>query len=279
LVIVGSFVLLSNGANAQNCSQVLKEIALNDPEHLIAHSIHSLTLNMIRHYFNPDATEENGIPTVNLNRSEPNHLNDNAVFVNLTNSMDNYGPFFALDMILSNMDDKLYGIMNANVLDRIAHAMHMHNMWEHASKSYKELVENPPKSGECSCLIEAYMEDIMKNLLTIAKLIRIPDTFQAHAAGKKRNRRMRRSHSRYVGRYVGQYVGKPAKSKKGRRGRGGLDKDEEEEDPSSNLYDTAITNEAKWNTWKNIMKEPYEGYTEDIGRDMAYFMYCHFNPV
>ena len=51
--------------------------------------------------------------------------------------MDNYGPFFALDMILSNMDDKLYGIMNANVLDRIAHAMHMHNMWEHASKSYK----------------------------------------------------------------------------------------------------------------------------------------------
>jgi len=27
------------------------------------------------------------------------------------------------------------------------------------------------------------------------------------------------------------------------------------------------------------MKEPYEGYTEDIGRDMAYFMYCHFNPV
>ena len=51
--------------------------------------------------------------------------------------MDNYGPFFALDMILSNMDDKFYGIMNANILDRIAHAMHMHNMWEHASKSYK----------------------------------------------------------------------------------------------------------------------------------------------
>ena len=52
-------------------------------------------------------------------------------------SMDDYGPFFSLDLILSNMDDSVYGIKNTNIMDRIAHAMHMHHMWEHASKMYK----------------------------------------------------------------------------------------------------------------------------------------------
>ena len=30
---------------------------------MIAHSVHSLTLEDIRHFFDADATEENGIPT------------------------------------------------------------------------------------------------------------------------------------------------------------------------------------------------------------------------
>jgi len=246
---------------------------------MIAHSIHSLPLNMIRHYFNPNATEENGIPTVNLNRSEPNHLNDNAVFINLTNSMDNYGPFFALDMILSNMDDKFYGIMNANILDRIAHAMHMHNMWEHASKSYKELVENPPISGECACLMEAYMEDIMKSLLTIAKLIRTPNIMAA--AGKKGNRKNSRKLSyNYAGIiYLGVYAGRIRSISQGGGGGRGRSATQQDEDPSRDLYDNNITDEATWNTWKHIMKEPFEGYAKEVGRDMAYFMYCHFNPV
>merc|ERR1711962_63757 len=109
-----------------------------DPGQMVAHGIHSLSLNMLRHYFEPLAGVDNGIPTVNLNRSEENNLNENAVFVNLTNSHP-YPPFFALDHILSHMDDEHYGIKNANPLDEIGHAMHMHSIWERASELYKKI--------------------------------------------------------------------------------------------------------------------------------------------
>jgi len=270
LILAGFIVLMHGEASAQNCSQILGTIALTDPEHMIAHSIHSLTLNMIRVYFNPNATAENGIPTVNLNRSEQNHLHENAVFVNLTNSMDDYGPFFSLDLILSNMDDTDYGIKNSNVLDRIAHAMHMHHMWEHASKMYKDLVENPPESATCTCLMDTHKEAIMKNLLTIAKLIRIPDIMGAAGKGKN-NRRAQKYIYLGVYHYLGEYVGVFSKASRGRKSI--------EEDPSKKLYNNTIENEASWNVWKNIMKEPYKGYTEDVARDMAYFMFCHFMAV
>jgi len=277
LTTLGVIVLLACGASAQNCSQVLDAIDLIDPEHMIAHSIHSLTLNMIRHYFYPNATENNGIPTVNLNRSEPNHLHENAVLVNLTSSIDNYGPFFSLDMILSNMDDKMFGIKNSNILDRIAHAMHMQNMWEHASKSYKELVENPPEESKtCSCLMDTYKEGIFKKLLSTAKLIRIPDIMAAAGGRGSRNQRGR-SYQSY-GRFR-KNKGKRSRTigSQGNAGHGNSKMPTAEDDPSTDLYDNKITSEETWNAWKNIMKEPTEGYSKNVARDMALFMYCHFN--
>ena len=52
-------------------------------------------------------------------------------------SIDDYGPFFALDVILTHMDDENFGIKNTNTLDRIAHDIHMHHMWEQAAHLYK----------------------------------------------------------------------------------------------------------------------------------------------
>ena len=50
------------------CFKVLEPLGLKDAEALAAHGSHSLTLNMIQYFFNPEAAEDNGIPTVNLNR-------------------------------------------------------------------------------------------------------------------------------------------------------------------------------------------------------------------
>ena len=55
----------------------------------------------------------------------------------MLSSIDDYGPFFSLDVILSHMDDENYGIKNTNTLDRIAHGIHMHHMWEQAALLYK----------------------------------------------------------------------------------------------------------------------------------------------
>jgi len=260
LFTVGLIVLVFGGSHAKDCSQLLDTLHLADPAHTIGHSIHSLTLNMIRHYFYPNATENNGIPTVNLNRSEENHLNDNAIFVNLTNSMDNYGPFFSIDMILSNMDNKMYGTKNANILDRIAHAMHMQKIWEHASKFYKEILTNPPEKKTCTCLIDTYQEDILKKVLIFAKLIRIPEIMAA--AGGMRTRSWT---YRYRYRFSWSWRLKASE------GRG-------EEDPSKSLFTDSIADEKTWDDWKNGMEAPYDS-TDDVGRDMAYYMYCHFNAA
>jgi len=140
---------------------------------MVAHGIHSLTLNMVRHYFEPQAAPNNGIPTVNLNRSEENILNENAVFVNLTNSHP-YPPFFALDHILSHMDDEHYGIKHANPLDEIGHAMHMHSIWQRASELYKTVAES---NDFCNCLLETYNDSIMDHLELLAQEIRFPEQF------------------------------------------------------------------------------------------------------
>ena len=59
------------------------------------------------------------------------------IIFSISSSIDNYGPFFSLDVILSNMDDENFGIKNSNTLDRIAHAIHMNHMWEQAAQLYK----------------------------------------------------------------------------------------------------------------------------------------------
>ena len=43
---------------------------------------------------------------------------------------------FALDHVLSNMDDNLYDFKNGNALDRIAHNLHMQEVWQNAAKKY-----------------------------------------------------------------------------------------------------------------------------------------------
>merc|ERR1712107_561503 len=152
---------------------------------MVAHATHSLTLNMIRHYFYPEAGEDNGISTVNLDRADKEKdLHENAIFINLTNSID-YPPFFALDCILSNMDNRKYGIKHANFKDRIAHDLHMHHMWEVASGFYSQLVSSPPEEGVCSCLLSINQDVIKRHLQFIAMEIRNPDKLQgASKSGK-----------------------------------------------------------------------------------------------
>jgi len=262
------FILFSlESLGAQECSKVLSDLALNDPEHMIAHSTHSLTLNMIRYYFYPNATEENGIATVNLNHSDPRHLHQHAIWINVSNGLD-YGPFFALDNVLSHMDDTEYGIGNSNTLDQIAHGMHMHHMWNCASKKYKELVSSPPTNNKtCDCLINTYKDDIRTALLNIAKLIRTPDEI-----GSLRRRARRQSYH-----YSGRYIGRIKSVGRQRSKHQPVVPIERDPNRGRDLYNNNIKDEASWEAWKEIMKEPSEGYTQEVGKSLAYYMFCHFH--
>ena len=52
--------------------------------------------------------------------------------------------FFSLDQILSRMDQPDYSIKNANMLDKIAHELHMQEGWTLAGKHY-QVSENNSK--------------------------------------------------------------------------------------------------------------------------------------
>jgi len=253
-----------------------------DPGRMVAHGIHSLTLNMLRHYFEPQATSDNGIPTVNLNRSETNILNENAVFINLTNSHP-YPAFFALDHILSHMDDEEYGIKHANPLDELGHAMHMHSIWQRASELYKKVAAK--KRGRkrfCRCLLKTYNASIMDHLELLAKQIRFPEQFAnqinaareqayAKAVADKSRRILPRRPPRYGGGYCGCIrltilLGIRQVSTSGG-----------ESLKPGNLFDLSIVDEASWEAWKVYMAEPGSEFMNDLLYNLVHYIHCKLN--
>merc|ERR1719239_1559574 len=162
-------------ASAQNCSQVLAPLNLSwDFPDRAAHGIHSLTLNDIRMYFDPIAKADNGIPTVNVDRSTPNLLNENPVLLDQPTTFS-FPPLHILDVILSNMDDTEYGIKNSNIIDKIAHDLHMSEIWTSAAKYVKELYEEPLSNETCSCLISSHEPYMVRRLEFLAVEIRNPE--------------------------------------------------------------------------------------------------------
>ena len=50
----------------ESCQPIMKKHHLSGRfPGAVAHGIHSITLEDIRHYFDPEATESNGVPTLN----------------------------------------------------------------------------------------------------------------------------------------------------------------------------------------------------------------------
>ena len=57
----------------------------------VAHGIHSITLEDIQHYFKPDATEDNRVPTLNYDAASKQPLLRNAPLYGYDKSFDTTG--------------------------------------------------------------------------------------------------------------------------------------------------------------------------------------------
>merc|ERR1712106_106712 len=187
--VVFTAILVSfQGMDAsKECPDVLKfkKISNQFPMY-VAHGSHSLTLNDIQAFFKPNANEKNGISIVNFNLTDDDILLQNAPLI-VSDKRFSSSALFALDHVLSHMEDNEYGIKNGNALDRVAHALHMRETWQNAAKVYKKLTKRPKKL--CSCLDQVYDEWITKSLLYIAKQIREPETMYTHSEGANNKRR------------------------------------------------------------------------------------------
>ena len=75
------------------------------------------------------------------------------------------------------MDDNMYEVKNMDGLERVAHAMHMHEMWENARPHFNNLERNPANQSVCACVVDVESNGIMEHLRLNALKIREPELF------------------------------------------------------------------------------------------------------
>jgi len=231
----------------------------------IAHGVHDLTLADLRHYFNPNANETNNIPTVNRNLSSSEPILNDAPDIGRSGRFQTMGLLVAEEVVLN--EDRDWDLHNADTLDKLLHALHMHEMWTETSRLYQNLLANPPTNPNiCPCLVDVENNGIYFHLRHIAMLIREPEL----EYNTENKRRPRGGRARYTGEIHTYTNGKVEQSKEVQRYKRAAEK-EEEEDP-------VITEVADFSKsyWVDLF-DGFAGMTDPVSSDLALFLYCMLN--
>jgi len=267
-----STVLLSLAvlAAAEDCITILGEsdlVTLDFPE-IVVHGVHSITLENIRHYFDPEAGEDNGIPVVNMNLTQPDKVLLSAPSVPLTNPFTS-PTMDTVDQVLSHMTDNDWDIRNALPLERLVHALHMLEVWETAAPHYTEWGRGPQRRKKtktlkklCPCLTDVEEIGVLGMLNSLADKMRDtriiwrygPNPSYAGGGGgflPGRQPSFFEMQMQMQIRSLGQVV------------------------PNTDKPATNLTNEAEWEIWKNNMDMTAE--RESKSQQLALFLYCKLN--
>jgi len=141
---------------------------------MVALTLHSLTLEDIRHYYKKDVTIDNGIPTVN------NDLSPNVTRVLPNAPLSGYDLRFKTvamrhtDQLLSQMDRKDWGSRHDSIVESMVHAHYMAELWERSRPHYEYFVRSPPKSKVCRCLRRIDENGVIAELELLALKIKFP---------------------------------------------------------------------------------------------------------
>jgi len=140
----------------------------------IAHGIHFLTLADLRYYFNQNANVTNNIPTINRNLSSSEPILNDAPDLGRSDRFQTMALLVAEEVVLNENRD--WDMHNADTLDKLLHALHMHEMWADTSRVYKQILASPPATTDiCPCLADVENNGIYFHLRRIALLIREPE--------------------------------------------------------------------------------------------------------
>merc|ERR1719167_1075705 len=174
LVLLGLASAASAGGGG-DCPSILEQTsALSDIfAKRIAHGIHSLTLADLRYYFNPNANETNNIPTINRNLTSSIPILNDAPDIGRSDRFKTMGLLVAEEVLLN--ENQNWDLKNADTLEKLVHALHMHEMWTETSKLYKQILDNPPASNICPCLVDVENNGIYFHMRNNALLIREPE--------------------------------------------------------------------------------------------------------
>ncbi len=128
----------------------------------VAHAIHSMTVEGL-HLFNPRANEKNTVPTVNMDRHAPVNMvpyaPEDPVGSDFTTFTMN-----TFDKILTNYGQDNDGLGQFwSPLERVAHKLHMWDVWVTVQTVFKsKVLPNPPKDDVCDCILDTESNGIYK---------------------------------------------------------------------------------------------------------------------
>ena len=134
----------------------------------VSHSIHSITVEDIQFFFEPDFPIENTIPTVNVDFLE----GEDPVIGSAPagHSAFRFPGLATFDFILSNNDKPESFLVNGmSTLEKLSHQLHMHEMWMKAAVMYKQIKTRQFDTDSiCPCLIDEQNNGIIDSLKAIA---------------------------------------------------------------------------------------------------------------
>ena len=275
------FFLLVTITEARNeCPAILKAAGLSDSfASNVAHRLHSLTVEDIRYYFKEDVSEENDIPTVNLD------LSPNAQRVLPNAPLSGYDTSFAtiamrhLDQVLSHMDQTDYSITNYSILEKLVHVMHMAELWSRAQEHYEMLTVYPPSTRACACVTDTDSNGLMDQLQLLALKIKFPGLTSGVPAAPPASKE--NSAYRIAGGYDLSFLRPGARRFK--RKLAGFDFEGDDEDVVERAreqltdgdegLDKRLDGEEGWEAWR----EGFKAMGDEGNFQFAMFIYCKLN--
>jgi len=154
----------------ERCKDVMANNGLNFTSfwHGAAHGLHSISLEEIRHYFEPEAPAENRIPVVNSNLSSEQTILFNAPLRGYDKDFNTMALKVMAFFMLNDKPD--FFEQGVNTLEKITHQYHMHEIYASAAPIYESMKTTPPTDPElCPCVNDVTGNGILTEMVNIAK--------------------------------------------------------------------------------------------------------------
>jgi len=159
--------------NVATCLDVMARNGLNFSSfwHGAAHGLHSLHLEEIRYFFEPNATENNKIPVVNKNLSSRQTILFDAPLAGYDEHFNTMAIKVMAFFMLNDRPD--FFEQGLNTLEKLTHQYHMHEIYAAAAPIYNKMKENRPTDPElCSCVNDITGNGILIEMANIARQLK-----------------------------------------------------------------------------------------------------------
>uniref|UniRef100_A0AC34FU70 Uncharacterized protein n=1 Tax=Panagrolaimus sp. ES5 TaxID=591445 RepID=A0AC34FU70_9BILA len=262
LIYVNSESSESNNDDEPTCQDILEaagasaEFGFN-----VGHAIHSISLRTLQK-FKPGITEDNRVPTINMNLTAdeallpyaPNRTTPDSIYFH-TEGMK------ILDEVLTHMNDNSYDVKNFSPLEKIAHAFHMEEMWAAALHAYRKLKRHPPSEEICKCTMDIENNGVLKQLRYAALLIREPQL--VYGSTLNRAKRGYRVVVGYSKRFKKREIFEQKENKF----------DADQLVLNETVASPRLINVEGWKKWKDVGVGKLHNH-----KDAALFLYCALHP-